>query len=222
MIFLRGFLIAAALTASYLGLTRGWLSVQCREPIDLTEEATLAAAKKSSFWATALGSAAATGPLVLASEGGKSQAAWLPIVAPDDAGTAIAVAITSLDHARKLRSIPRTRIEGMARLPTRAEGKRIRSLCAEAGLVPAPAFRMLEAGGEPPSLMSAAALFLLGAGFLYAALRWRPSAHLEPAAWPAAEAAPLHFAGTSSGAPLPDEVKLELQHMMREVWEAAG
>ena len=67
-------------------------------------------------------------------------------------------------------------------------------------------------------------LLAVGAGFLYATRRLRQPARSRPAAWTAPEAGTLHLAGAGTGgsAPLPEEVKLELQHMVREVWEAAS
>ena len=126
-----------------------------------------------------------------------------------------------LKEARRVKSSGETvKVEGLAYYPSVGTSKILRRYLRQAGLRIAPGLRVVEMGREPSSLLGSLALLLLGAAVaLWSAVGIvRHAGQSRRGSAKAKSLLGVHNFVELEDAPLPSEVRVEVTHMLDDVW----
>jgi hypothetical protein len=216
-----------ALTLAYIGWEEARLRIHCPAPIELDASSLAAMEDPGPVWGRLDALVPTVKPAIVTTESGALRGVWIPLAGAKDPNTAIAVVnMESLEAAKSLcASRAPLLVEGLASLPSRENGAHLRNYFGSSGVQMAARFRVLEAGRKPHGLLGSIILFLLGAAGAIASIcgvkmprlrRRSKTASRAVARAPRGKASPC---APTIPAPLPDEIKVQVRHMVTEIWD---
>jgi hypothetical protein len=214
----RALAAVAGLCFAYVGFQEAQLRLRCGGQVEV-EAGSLAENRDTDpMWVKLHGSVPPVDVGIESSDSGNSKAAWIPLVSPDDPGKAVAIiSAADMGDAWFLQSQKGTvTVEGLAFLPRRGEGGNAAGYLSRLKLRAAPGLRVVELGRTPSSL--AGSVLLLAAGVFIAVKALRNVKLIRSAADSWLEPATVHTLASYESEPLPEEIKVEVRHMLDEVW----
>ena len=227
MYIFRALLALTALTLAYIGFGEARLKIHCPTPLDLDASSLTAMVDDPGpVWARLEAALPKAKPAMLTTESGTLRGVWLPVTGAKDPGTVVAVLnLDSLDDARSFRaSKAPLLLEGLASLPSRENAVQLRNYFVSSGFRWAPGFRVLEVGRKPHGLLGSVILITIGIAGAIASLRGMKFPRFQRRSEVAPGVTALEWTKDPQEAPagvdasLADEIKVQVYHMVSEVW----
>jgi hypothetical protein len=211
-----------AVGLAYVGFQETRLRFHCPEPLKLTVTQLGKEKSEGPIWVQFETVPAPAEAGIVTSQSGTKRGVFIPVTDPNDETMAIAVLqAKDLKAAAKMKgSREAIKIQGLAYYPSAGTSKILGTYLRQVGLRGSPHLRVVEVGRTPSRLIGSFALLLVGSALaLWAAIGLvRNGGQSRQSSRKTNSLLGVHKFAELQNPPLPEEVRVEVRHMLDDAW----